>query len=275
MAEYERTTTYNDDGAVLYGAAAVWVSPYQATPSWTSIGAVVDVSVQRNIQTTEEQVDDGPGKQRIFKQDATLKFIGLEYLNTTVREIMMGDTDTFTTNAGAPVAANVQTIAANWTDQMWYPLDGQQASGAQPTMTSVIGSVTGALAADAAGIDDYTISKNSAGIWGIQFNTNGLAGAVTTESIAITTAYTPSASVDVDWGAGTALSQFIVKFEASNQSGRAVTQTYWLCYVESIDAVTWMADDAEDSRFKPPLTITAKPDGTYHSFNVGRENIIT
>ena len=43
----------------------------------------------------------------------------------------------------------------------------------------------------------------------------------------------------------------------------------------SLDAATWMADDAEDSRFKPPLTITAKPDGTYHSFNVGRETVNT
>lgn len=269
MAEYERNTTYNDDGAVLYGAAKVDVSPYQATPSWTNIGAVVDVSVQRNIQTTEEQVDDGPGKQRIFKQDATLKLIGLEYLNTTVREIMMGDTDTFTTNATTPVSGGTQTIAASWTDRQAYILTGQNASGAVPTINSVTASGSGVLAAD----DDYRLNKQSDGNWYISFDTTGTATVATTESIVIDSDYTPAGSVDVTFGAGTDLSQFMVRFTASNQSGRAVVQTYYLCYVESLDAVTWMADDAEDSRFKPPLTITAKPDGTYNSFNVGNENV--
>lgn len=273
MPTYNQSTTYLDSTNVLRGNAIISISDYVASPSYTEIGALTNVSIQRNIQTTEEQVDNAPGEQRIFKEDATIKFDFIEHLNTTVAEMMFGDSDTFANTAAAPVAGATQTIAANWTNQRFYPLEGQNSSGLVPTINTVTASVTGALSGNTATIDDYKMSRNSAGIWGIVLDTAGAAGVATTESIVIDYDYTPAASSKQTFGTGSTLSSFILKVAMRNNDGKEVIYTFYKCQIENIDALALNADDAEDARAVQPLTVTAKPDGLYKSDAVGEREI--
>lgn len=270
MSDYNQSTTYLNDADVFRGSVAIELSPYQATPSYTAIGALTEVTIQRNLQTTEEQTDNSPGDQRIFKDDHTVTFNRCESLNSTVTQLMLGDTDTFANTAGTPVAGATQTIAANWTNKQFYELEGQNSAGTEPTINSVTASVTGALSGNTATIDDYKISYEN-GKWGIVIDTAGAAGVATTESIVIDYDYTPAASTTQTFSTGKTLTKFIMRMTGVNQGGRQVVWTWFKCQVENFDAISLAADDAEDARLLEPLTITCKPDGTYNSFAVGQK----
>jgi hypothetical protein len=268
MSDYNQATTYLDDTDVFRGSVAIELSPYQATPSYTAIGALTEVTIQRNLQTTEEQVDNAPGDQRIFKDDHTVTFNRCEILNSTVTQLMLGDTDTFANTAAAPVAGDTYTIAANWTDTQFYPLPGQNSSGAVQTINSVTASVTGALSGNTATIDDYKMTYEN-GEWGIVIDTAGAAGVATTESIVVDYDYTPAASTKQTFSTGKTLTKFIMRMTGVNQGQRQVVWTFYKCQLESFDVQTLNADDAEDARLLQPHTVACKPDGTYNSFAVG------
>jgi len=269
MSLFQLDETYLDSTDVLRGNATVEISPYQATPSYTNIGAIINVSIQRNLETTEEQTDNSPGDQRIYKEIATLSLTRCEALNTAVSESISGDSDTYANVAGSLVEGGTQTIAANWTNLQTYELSGQNSDGTVPTINSVTASVSGALAAE----DDYFITRGANGLWTIAFDTGGSATVATSESIVIDSDYTPAASTTITWATGKVLTKFIVRLTFNNQGARAKTVVLYKCQLEARDAVSLAADDAEDPRYLEPLTITCMPDGLYNSDAVGLETI--
>jgi len=117
---------------------------------------------------------------------------------------------TVSTVAGILVEDYEQTIAAGWTADRLYRLDGQNATGAAPTINSVEASTSGVGAAD----DDYVLVKGSDGDWYIALRTGGAETYATSETITIDYNYTPAESKTLKMGAKSAsLTSKIVELE--------------------------------------------------------------
>jgi hypothetical protein len=260
MPVFQRSTTYDDSTNVFRGSAKVSASPYQSVPSYTSAGAQTALTVTRNLDTTEETVDDAQGVQTIFNDEFTITFDRYEVLDKDFYNIIMGSTDTVTNVAGSLVSGATDVWASSgWTYDVWVALEGQNGAGTAPTINSVTGSVDGALVLNT----DYSLTK-SGSKWGIVV-TDSVTVTTTAQTITINYDYTPSAGYTVQGGNSSTLSKFILKLEGSNDNGKSGQWDFWLCQIVSLGDAAFQADDAEDRRLAQPLEIIARPDSLYHS----------
>jgi hypothetical protein len=151
----------------------------------------------------------------------------LSELNTDSMETLAGGALTKITTAGTPVVGDTQVVASgNWSYDKLIELTGQNASGAQPTINSVTGSVDGALTVN----DDYFVAKTKSGKWAIYIVAAGTLTTTEVQSITIDTDYTPAASVELHGGsAGTTLSANVIRFAQYDTDGTTILRslTIW------------------------------------------------
>ena len=255
MAEYQ--TTIQDPGALLRGSGLVEISPVQAVPSWTDIGAVTGLSWAEELEVNAEENDNTDSEDKVTKQTAIVACTSMEPLRDAVNTLIRGDLDTRTATAGAPVVGDTDVlVSGEWAAEVIYALDGQNSSGAEQSITSVVGSVDGALS----GGDDYFIRKLSDGRWGILLEDPALPPTNLTtiaQDITVTYDYTPAASVKWQSGDKSTLTKFMVRITTKNDGN----PFYFVGYYANIRTgknFEYSKDDDADRRVGTPYEFICK-----------------
>jgi hypothetical protein len=259
MPDYQRSTTYQDAADVFRGSAAVSVSPFQETPSYQPVGAQVGLTIQRQLEVSEEEVDDAQGTNRVYKDTFLVTFDRYESLNMTIEQILADLLDTFDDVAGDLVEDEEQTVTSgNWGFNDPIVVEHQNGDGSFLTINSVTAGTDGLLVAET----DYFVGQDGNGDTVITVIDSAT---VTTEAqnLVINYDYTPNASVTQDMGAGTELNTFIVRIVAKND-GRQVQYDFWNVQRNAGGETKFAKDDAEDRRNAVQEQWLCRPDYTYH-----------
>jgi hypothetical protein len=261
MPSYQRDTTYENTADVLRGSAALSVSPYQAVPTWSAVGGQIGFSASRDLQTTEEEVDDAQGTLTIFKDEWDISFNRVEVLTKAINEILYSF-DTFTDVAGTPVAGATQDITSgNWAYNKFILIENQNGDGSVITVNSVTGSVDSTLTVDV----DYYVGQNDAGEYGV-FIIDSVNVTTLVQDIEIDYDYTPDSyysqtndttAVDVP--------NIMIRAQATNDDGKQMELIWYKCQLSETGELAFQSDNVEDRRLQEPLTFRAKADGTYNS----------
>jgi hypothetical protein len=186
--------------------------------SLTSVGAC-DGDVSAALAYTINEIQNSGG-QKITKQLKdfliTCDFTLMEFNVDRIVE-MTGGLFNQADIAGTPVAGGNQVVSSgNWSYDQLIELTGQNASGAQPTINSVTGSVDGALVLDT----DYFVVKTKAGKWAI-YVIDSVTVTTEVQDITVNSDYTPAAAKKMTAGTATLeLTPKYVRFENVNDSGQ-------------------------------------------------------
>jgi len=261
MPTYQRDTTYENSGDVLRGSAALSVSPYQAVPSWSAIGGQIGLELTRDLQTTEEEVDDAQGTLTIYKDEWDISFNRVEVLTKAVSEIVYGF-DTFTDVAGALVSGATQVVASgDWVYDKLMIIENQNGDGSDVTVNSVTGGTDGPLVLNT----DYFVAQDALGntcVYVIDSAT------VTTEAQTITIDYdyTPDAYYTQTNNTSTVeMPNLMFRAQMKNDDGKQMELIFYKCQLSEAGALSLQSDNVEERRLQEPLTFRAKADGTYNS----------
>jgi len=260
MPTYQRDTTYENSGDVLRGSAALSVSPYQAVPSWSAIGGQIGLELTRDLQTTEEEVDDAQGTLTIYKDEWDISFNRVEVLTKAVSEIVYGF-DTFTDVAGTPVAGATQDITSgNWAYNKFILIENQNGDGSVITVNSVTGSVDSTLTVDV----DYYVGQNDAGEYGV-FIIDSVNVTTLVQDIEIDYDYTPDAYYTQTNNTSTVeMPNLMFRAQMKNDDGKQMELIFYKCQLSEAGALSLQSDNVEERRLQEPLTFRAKADGTYN-----------
>ncbi len=267
MGEFQ--TSIQDPGAILRGSGKVEVAAVAAVPTWVDVGAVSGLSWKEELEVNAEENDNVESEDRVTKQIVTVAFKQLEAIRDAVLTLLRGSLDTRTVVAGTPVIGATQILASgNWDVNKFYPLAYKNASGARPSITTVVGSVDGSLAENA----DYDIVQDLNGIWGIVLQDLATAPALATivQNLTITMDYTPIASVKRASGDQSTLSKFMVRITTKNDG----KPFYWIGFYGNIKSgfsFEHKKDSDNDRRIENPMELTFKtlPAGQGASANEG------
>lgn len=170
----------------------LYVAPLATPTVFTRIASVRGLVA--NIDNTVNQVEINADDTGTVYKGATPegRFEGsfLENADRDLIALLMGGTPTDT--AGTLVTGATQTLlSGSWAVNTFYPITNQNGNGSAITVSSVVGSVDGAFAAN----DDYDIVIKD-GIYGIVFQDLGSSGTSATiaQNVVITYNYTPNAT---------------------------------------------------------------------------------
>jgi len=273
MPIYQRSSTYENSADVFRGSAAVSISRFQASPSYVAVGAQVGLTITRNLEVSEESVDDAQGISRVFKDTFNIVFDRFETLKDTIARILHDALDDFTDVAGSIVSGATEAVASgSWGYNDPHVVEHQNGDLGILTINSITGSVDGLLVVDT----DYFIGQDDDGNTVVTI-IDSVTVTTETQTMTIDYDYTPNASVTRDMGSGTTLNQFIVRIIGKND-GRQVQYDFWNVQRQAGGEVTFAKDDAEDRRNASRETWLARPDYTYHPDGsdgayVGKETI--
>jgi hypothetical protein len=187
--------------------------------SLTSVGSC-DGDITGVINYTRSLIQNSGGQDILGQMKnftADLSFVLQEFNVDKINEIGSGLFEQADI-AGTPVVGANQTVNnGNWELDKLIELSGQNASGAQPTINSVTGSVDGALILD----DDYFVTQTKAGKWAIYVVNTGTATATQAQNITINTDYTPAEAKRLFAGAATVeLVPQVVRFINTDENGK-------------------------------------------------------
>lgn len=182
-----------------------------AVGSMTALGEIEGES-SIAVAYDRQQVVSSTGttvKDFVKNMTATASFNLMQLYLPNVQKLMDG-VATVSQVTGTLVSGAEQVIASGWTANQLIRIEGQNGSGAAPTINSVSGSSSGAGAAD----DDYTLVKGTDGLWYIALRTDGTATFATSEAVTVDYDYTPAASRSLKMGSKSAeLNPKIVEIE--------------------------------------------------------------
>ena len=203
-------TSVQDQNSVQIGSAAMYFSTDNGG-SFTNLGVGDSFAYTEEITPLDAEPDNGVAPERadgIASQKVTVTG-NLWENNLTKIAALRGGIDVLSTVAGTPVAGASQVIAlGDWGYSIPFELEGNNASGAVQTITSVTGSVDGLLTT----LTDYSSVKNeSSKRWELMVIDSGN---LTTEGQTLTVvySYTPAASTKVSTGGLTAASRVWMRF---------------------------------------------------------------
>jgi len=167
----------------------------------TSLGEL-DGETSISISFDRQEVVSNTGvsiKNYMKNMLATASFNLMQLYLPNIQKLLDG-VATVSLGAGTLVAGAEQVITSGWSANQLVRLEGQNGSGAAPTINSVSGSSSGAGAAD----DDYTLVKGTDGMWYIALRTDGTETFGTGEAVTVNYDYTPAASRSFTMGAQSA-----------------------------------------------------------------------
>lgn len=196
-----------DSQALLLEYGNVYVGDDDA--SAVDLGAVRNVQFI-GVQTALDIRSDNRGsvvrKNRI---NGTIQFDWLEAGDMAKLENILKGLVTLTTNAGSLVSGATQDLESPFVAGKFYELENQNGDGTAPTINSVTGATDGALVAN----DDYILTQNGQGKWGIVMNS--VAGGITlttlSQVVTIDYDYTPNASLAISGGTSRVATERYVK----------------------------------------------------------------
>lgn len=167
------------------------IAPISNPTAFERVASVrgLQASYDVTANLVEINADDTGTVYKASIPEANLTCTFLETFNLELLTTLFGAT--VTSGAGTLVSGATQTITGStWTELQFIELEGQNASGAAPTINSVTASVSGLMAAD----NDYFLTKNTEGKWGISISTTGTATVALTEDVVVDYDYTPAAN---------------------------------------------------------------------------------
>jgi len=258
--DFQRTSLYETPGDVFRGSVRIDLSAYATGRSWSWVpaGAHDGVVFTPQYAVNEEEVDDAQMVRRLAKLALQAQMTMYEVLKITMRETIEPLTKTVTSAApGVPAA---QTVASGWTAEEAILFSAQPAAGTAPVLVSVVGSSSGAGAAD----NDYFVFKAGDGLWYIYFKTGGTATFATSESILITyDTNTLAASTKLAYGSVKVIPTIAMKFTGLNEGGKKVELIMYKTQLLTPGALTPLSDNDEEKRMIQLLTLQGDPDANY------------
>jgi len=166
---------------------------------YTRLGCTNDVVFTFNNAANETVIDtDSCGEiLKVVEAEATIEGTFYESFDIDTMELLLGGSKTSVT--GAAVSGATQEFGSPIEYGVFCELDGQNADGSAPTITSVVGSVDGALTAGT----DYNVVENSTKgtRYGVSFVSGGNITTVD-QTITVTYDYTPNAAEVLELTAG-------------------------------------------------------------------------
>ena len=187
-----------NEKVVQIGSAAMQYS-LDNGGSFTGLGAADALVLTENIVPLDGEPDNAQKPARADGvAEQTITITGNLWENDPVKiAALRGGIDVVTQTAGTPVVGASQVKASGeWKFDVPFELDGQNASGLAPSITSITGSVDGVIVSPA----DYSLVKdNGNNKWSIMIIDSAT---VTTEAQAMTVLYdyTPSVNTKVTSG---------------------------------------------------------------------------
>lgn len=270
-------TTVQNQKAVQIGSAAMYYSTDSGS-SFTNLGVGDTFAYSEEITPLDSEPDNGIAPERadgVASQSVTITG-NLWETDLAKIQAIRGGIDTITTTAGSAVSGASQVIASgDWAYDVPFELEGQNASGLVQTITSVTGSVNGALVVRT----DYVSAKNSNGKWGIAVTDSST---VTTlaQTITVVYGYTPAATTTVSTGGLTAASRVWMRLvnrttakadaAVAAELTIAVGATYYdtaqydfyYCIVNAGDSVAFPDKNNTNPVIKFPLSVMGENDPT-------------
>lgn len=252
-------TTVQRQNAIRFGSAKLEIG--EAVASLIDIGALRNVRIVESWDEVEVQSDNaGVLLQKIRNQKLTINADwlepDLEILNT-----IRGGIDTYDTTANSIVEDHDQTIAADAYDfNEFIECEYQNEDGSVLQIDSqgypdLSGSVDGALAHG----DDYFITKNGQGKWGIIIVEAGTTVTTMNQVFTLSYDYTPAASKDLSSGGKFAVSARVVRLTNTNAAGNTVVMTIYRGFNNGPLELPWPSDEGEDA-MPMPIEIVAELD---------------
>ena len=211
-------TTIQRNDALRFGSAVLEIGPDFS--SLTNVGAIRDLVFTHKGETVEIEFDN-TDSIKFFKkgQKGSFTFLLAEIDMTILSQVEEGLVN-LSTVPGTLVMGAVQLVTnGSWSDKTFIPITNQNGNCAVISITSVVGSVDGALTAAA---DDFEeISVN--GVYGIVLNiTEGAALTTAAQNITITYNYTPSASKNITFNDFGQKTEFVARITNTNSVGNAL-----------------------------------------------------
>lgn len=224
----------------------LYVAPYTTgTPTWSRIasvrGSIANIDAAANL--VEVKADDTGTVFKGLKPEVRIEGEFLENIDRDLLSQLLGGT----TNdvAGTLVSGATQTLTnGEWAVNTFYKFENQNGDGSAVSITSVVGSVDGALTLN----DDYDRLIDEDGDYGIYINDASVGTHLTTaaQNIVITYSYTPTAAEEFTLAVEFMESpRLMVKIEATNDDGdvRRITLddctfegTYGMSFLDVVEA---------------------------------------
>ena len=191
-------TTVLNEKAVQIGSAAMFYSLDNGS-SFTGLGAADTLVMTEEITPLDGEPDNAVKPRRadgIGQQTVTVT--GNLWENDPVKiAAIRGGIDVVTSTAGTPVSGATQVKASGaWEFDVPFEIEGQNASGAALTITSITGSVDGAIVE---GTDFFQQKDKSTGKWSVVI-VDSLTVTTEAQTMTVLYDYTPASNIKVTTG---------------------------------------------------------------------------
>lgn len=234
-------TAVLNEKSVEIGAAAILFSTDNGG-SFTGLGAA-DSLVGTETITPLDGEPDNAAKPRRADGVASQTFLvtGNLWENDPAKiAALRGGIDVVTNTAGTPVVGASQVIASGgWAYDVPFELEGQNATGLAPSITSITGSVDGVIVVRT----DYVLQKDAiTNKWSVVF-TDSLTITTLVQTMTVLYDYTPASNVKVSTGGIVPADRVYIRIinrtvdtadaVVAAELGLSVGDNYW--YVHQID----------------------------------------
>lgn len=216
----------NDVATLLAQPGFLYYRDYGSAGSYNKAVFANGATFAPAIESTEVAFDDvGTVYDQIANETVELTLDSGRVLDFDFIEAISGGIYTKTNIAGTPVVGGVQVVSSgSWAYDTPFLLTGQNASGLVPTITTVVGSVDGALVS---GTDYFVVKLEGAG-WAIYVKDSATV-TTTAQNITITSSYTPTAGVKLTRGGIKTINPIEIAYQTVNSDGDYVTYTFYKC----------------------------------------------
>jgi hypothetical protein len=251
MAKYS-----DSDLKTLLTQPGYWGYRKLSTDPWTKAFLANGASFSINPEITTVTSDDcGDLFDLVSNETAEITVDTFRVLDTQFLDDISGGLATTVVTAGTPVAGASQVVASGgWNYSKVILIENQMYDGSAPTITSVTGSVDGALVLNT----DYFMVKLSEVGWGLYVIDSA---DVTTESQSITIVYgyTPAAVTKIYRGGIKTVTPMEMVFETINQDGDFVKLFFYKVNASGSFGHGFSPETAAEP-VTASLTFTAKKD---------------
>lgn len=228
---------------------------YGSSGSWTKAVFANGAKYTPAVESTDIAFDDvGDVYSQVSKETCEIAISSGRVLDFDFIQDITGGLYTKEVVAGTPVTGATQTIPAGWGYSQISLFAHQMGNGASPTVTSVVGSVDGALVAGT----DYDVVKLPEVGWGIAVNDTTT---VTTlaQSILVTYNYTPNSMVTLKRGGIKIMTPIEIAFQTVTSEGDYVQYFFYKCSSSGSDGHGF-GQEGSASVITMDITFSAKQD---------------
>lgn len=244
-------TDIQKTSAIRYGALKVEVG--DSLLSLVDVGAGRDFVIRSVAENQIITFDNVNELKKFVKGDQFEVEFMLNEINWSTFAVIDSGLVNVSSVAGTPVTGQTQVVASgDWDYNQFIPLEHQMYDGSANTISTVVGSVDGALVSET----DFFKGYNDVGIYGI-FIKNSVTVTTTAQSITITYNYTPAAHKSVTFTEQGTKTLKYARFTNTDQNNN--TLIFEMSDVTNISPIEIdMAGDTEDDVAGTKVIINGK-----------------